>query len=137
MTARQRIAAYGIARRGDSILLVREPTTGAWWLPGGGVNFGEAPADALAREFEEEVGATIALGRFVGVLSDVAPLSTELVLLHSVRIIYEVGLAPTEQLRPEADGSTETPEWMPTADLDQLPMPPWLTGWLPGHLAQH
>lgn len=59
MTARQRIAAYGIARRGGSILLVREPTTGAWWLPGGGVNFGEAPADALAREFEEEVGATI------------------------------------------------------------------------------
>ncbi|MBA2531546.1 MAG: NUDIX domain-containing protein [Nocardioidaceae bacterium] len=29
---------------------------GRWWLPGGGIEFGEAPMRCLVREFMEETG---------------------------------------------------------------------------------
>jgi ADP-ribose pyrophosphatase YjhB (NUDIX family) len=53
-----RIGAYGIALKEDCILLVdkiKGPYTGLLDLPGGGIESGEHPEDALKREFLEEV----------------------------------------------------------------------------------
>jgi ADP-ribose pyrophosphatase YjhB (NUDIX family) len=47
-----------LARRGI------EPHKGMWDLPGGYLENGEAPADGLARELREELGADIAEPRF-------------------------------------------------------------------------
>jgi ADP-ribose pyrophosphatase YjhB (NUDIX family) len=129
LTERQRVAAYGVARRGDEVLLVRASSTtgvpGTWWLPGGGVQFGETPAECLAREFTEETGLAAQACDLIDVLSDVTVWEQESMRLHSVRLIYEVEVRPGP-VRPEADGSTDTVRWVRHDELAELPLIPWL-----------
>lgn len=42
---------------------LREPEAGAWGLPGGKIDFGEAAMDTARREISEELGITIELTR--------------------------------------------------------------------------
>lgn len=58
MQKRTRIGVYGIALKGSDILLVTKEEgcyKGKLDLPGGGIEFGESPEQALRREFLEEV----------------------------------------------------------------------------------
>lgn len=63
-----RVAA-GVVRRGDRFLLAKRPAgrhgAGLWEFPGGKLEPGETPADALAREFHEELGTGIRVGALV------------------------------------------------------------------------
>ena len=64
---RQRIAAYGVCRDAEGRLLLARASPaltlqGRWFLPGGGVDHGESPADSLRREIEEESGLTVSVG---------------------------------------------------------------------------
>jgi len=127
--ARQRVAAYGVARRDDEVLLVRASATsgvqGTWWLPGGGVRFGESPADCVVREFLEETGLRARVRRVRDVVSDVVLMGEEPVQLHSVRLIYEVEVDGGPH-RPEVDGSTDDVRWVHHCDLENLDLIPWL-----------
>lgn len=67
--------ALAVIRRGDALLVfearddVKDET---YYRPlGGGVEFGENSKDALAREFGEELGAEIEVGKRLGVLENV------------------------------------------------------------------
>lgn len=54
-----RIGVYGVTIEEDKILLIRQkfgPYAGMFDFPGGGIEFGESPEQALRREFIEEVG---------------------------------------------------------------------------------
>lgn len=53
-----RLSAYGIYIVGDTVLLVQDPRSLRWELPGGGVEKGEIPEQSLIREFIEETGVT-------------------------------------------------------------------------------
>ena len=56
------------------LLLARrahEPQAGAWDTPGGFVEEGEHPLEALVRELREETGLEVEPGRFVGIWIDV------------------------------------------------------------------
>jgi ADP-ribose pyrophosphatase YjhB (NUDIX family) len=69
---RQRVAAYAVVlREGDEVLLTQlsalTTAPGRWTLPGGGIDHGEHPADAVAREGLEETGLTIEVGQLLGV----------------------------------------------------------------------
>jgi ADP-ribose pyrophosphatase YjhB (NUDIX family) len=46
----------GAVFRDDAVLLVRERSDGRWTLPGGWVDVGESPSEAVAREVLEESG---------------------------------------------------------------------------------
>ena len=63
---RQRLAAYALVLRDDAVLLTRNsargPRPGTWTLPGGGVDHGEPPAVAVAREVREETGLVATVG---------------------------------------------------------------------------
>jgi ADP-ribose pyrophosphatase YjhB (NUDIX family) len=70
-----RIRAAGILVKDGRILLVRHEKSGKsyWLLPGGGVDFGETVEQALVREFKEEVGLDISVGKLALVQDSIPP----------------------------------------------------------------
>ena len=52
----QRVAAYGVVRQSNQILLCQLTRSRQWTLPGGGIDFGEHPKAAVKREVLEETG---------------------------------------------------------------------------------
>ena len=125
MPERQRIAAYGLCVDAQGNLLLARASSslsirGRWFLPGGGVDHGEHPADALRREIEEEAGLTVVLGPLLDVLSDVRILPDE-TNLHTVRIIYRVA-SWSGTLRAEQAGTTDAIGWFSKSELAELPL---------------
>ena len=60
MQKRTRVGAYAIITSGSSLLLTElgaGPSRGRWSLPGGGIEHGESPEEALAREVFAEMRA--------------------------------------------------------------------------------
>ncbi|MEO6957904.1 MAG: NUDIX domain-containing protein [Antricoccus sp.] len=123
--AHQRVGAYGVLLRGNRtrILMTRiaqkDYGAGLWTLPGGGLDHGEDPIDAVVREFREETSLRIIpgpirlinsahfLGRNrAGVLED----------FHGLSIIYDVHPQPGSDLDAltilEANSSTDHVEWL-------------------------
>ncbi|GAA4813774.1 NUDIX hydrolase [Nocardioides caeni] len=122
----QRLAAYAVIVRGDQILLSRlsERVTKRelWSLPGGGVDHGEDPIDAVIREIHEETGLSATVDDTAHVHSLHVADSWRRgrkVDAHSVRIVYE-GWVPADSPEPqvvEIDGSTAEAAWKPIAEV--------------------
>jgi 8-oxo-dGTP pyrophosphatase MutT (NUDIX family) len=53
-----RLSAYGVFIVDGAVLLIQDPRSQRWELPGGGVEKAETIRQGLAREFQEETGAT-------------------------------------------------------------------------------
>lgn len=132
---RQRVTAYGVIRRDGSttgeLLLTRVSAkgfhTGLWNLPGGGVDHGEPPADALVREVREECGVDCEVGELLAVHDDhfsgVAP-SGRFEDFHSVQLIFRASLtADAEPRLAEVDGTTDAVEWISVADIESGTVP--------------
>jgi ADP-ribose pyrophosphatase YjhB (NUDIX family) len=54
--ATPKLDVRGVVFRGDGVLLVHELADGLWTLPGGWVDVGETPSEAVTREVLEESG---------------------------------------------------------------------------------
>lgn len=124
----RRVGAYGVCRDGSGrVLLARNSRLstfpGLWTLPGGGVDQGEHPDDAVVREFDEETGLRVRIDELRTVTADVARLPDG-DLEHTDRIIYQV-TAVAGSLRDEADGTTDLVRWVPADELDDLPLMPF------------
>jgi 8-oxo-dGTP diphosphatase len=124
----RRVGAYGILRDDQGrVLLARNSDAsefpGLWTLPGGGVEQGEHPDDAVVREFEEETGLSIRLDGVRAVVSDVVRLPAG-DLEHTDRIVYDVS-RKGGKLRAETAGTTDLVAWAGPAELDSLPLLPF------------
>lgn len=118
----QRIGAYALVVVNSEVLLVRagarSATPGWWYLPGGGIEFGEDAKETVVRETLEETGLEIDVRELVAVLSDVMDNTRDGVQTHTVRLVYEA-IITGGHLRREIGGSSDLPEWH---RLDALPM---------------
>ncbi|MCI0347530.1 MAG: NUDIX domain-containing protein [Chloroflexi bacterium] len=117
-----RLAAYGVIERDGSLLLCHVSPgnlgAGLWTLPGGGLDFGEAPDAGAIREVEEETGLVAEIVGEPVIHSDVVTLHRRSgeVRLHHVRFVYPMSIVGGEE-RLEVDGSTDAFEWVPIADV--------------------
>ena len=124
----QRVAAYGAVQRGDRVLLVRltdvTPSPGSWSLPGGGIEHGEHPADAVVRELYEETGLRGRVVEILDVDSDVRESFIDQEILeryHALRILYRVEVERDGPLQVfDVDGSSDSPTWHAVDALNDL-----------------
>lgn len=125
----QRVAAYAVVERGGpgpgrALLLTRLSARaahpGRWTLPGGGVDHGERPAAALAREVEEECGLACEVGELVGVhdthFEGTAP-SGRIEDYHGIHLLFRARVAEGEPRVVEQDGTTDAVAWVDVADV--------------------
>lgn len=116
------VRAYGVLIDEGRVALVRSSNPQhqppLWWLPGGGIDFGESPEDTLIREFEEETGLIVDEPVLLEVSSDLRRRDNG-DKIHTVRIVYSVNLAGGE-MRHEVHGTTDHAGWFPTAGLDEM-----------------
>ncbi|MFH1916057.1 MAG: NUDIX hydrolase [Nanoarchaeota archaeon] len=117
----QKITVAGLLIHGGKVLVIRRSKheaylSGNYELPGGKVDFGEQPEDALKREFLEETGLTIDVKKPYRVFSYISHENKR----HIVEIVYTVDLKnqPDITLSEEHDDY----QWITPTDIDQLPM---------------
>ncbi len=110
----ERLLVVGAAVVRDGRLLAARRTTpaaaaGRWELPGGKVEVGESPGDALVREIREELGCGIAVHDW---LNGDQPIGTSRVLRVAVCRVVEGEPAP-------GDDHDEL-RWLPPDRLDEV-----------------
>ncbi len=127
----QRVAAYAVITRGESVLLTRLSQrahhAGQWTLPGGGLRHGESPEAALVREVAEECGVECTPGHVVTVhdtaFTGVAP-SGRTEEFHGLHLVFAATVPEGAEPRlAEEDGTTDRVAWCPIADVRRGAMP--------------
>lgn len=117
---RTRVAAYALLVERDRILLCRLSAQvprhqGKWTLPGGGIEFGERPEEAVVREVREETGLVVTVESLAAVDSTVV--ESDGVQSHNIRILYRADVVGGT-LCNELEGSTDLCQWW---DRNALP----------------
>lgn len=122
-----RLAAYAvIVNDADELLLTWYNGEGMlapkWTLPGGGVEFDEAIADAVVREVYEETGYHVELGAILAMPHfTVARPSERNRPFRGQRILYTATIVGGELGTTEVGGSTDLARWVPLAEVLALP----------------
>jgi 8-oxo-dGTP pyrophosphatase MutT (NUDIX family) len=126
----QRVAAYAVVRSTRGVLLTeysdRTNAPGRWGLPGGGLDPGELPEEALHRELAEETGQPVQGLAFLGCLDSRwvgrAP-NGRLEDYHAVRLLYAALCAdPSEPVVHDVGGTTESAMWVPVHRVLDAPL---------------
>ena len=118
-----RIRVAGILVKDGQVLLVRHEKQGRtyWLLPGGGVEFGETAGEALVREFQEEVGLYIEVGKLVFVQDSIPPDHHRQVL----NLYFLVSLKDKNQpIKVTKDSVLQDAAYYPLSDFPRMKINP-------------
>lgn len=119
-------AVFAVVRDAcGAVLLVRRVDSGHWEPPGGHIDPGESPSEAVAREALEEGGVTVRVTAVAGVYSD-----PELVMVYPDQgeacqqfAVYFHAAAGGGEPRPDGVESSAA-RWLSPASLPSLPIHP-------------
>jgi 8-oxo-dGTP pyrophosphatase MutT (NUDIX family) len=121
---RWRPSAYAIVIDGDKVLLTKQLKT--WHLPGGGVELGELPEEAVIRETKEETGYAVANPRLVDCITGFFTFwkSQKGAHAQTIKLFYRCDLvggeASVDGFQAEEREHGELPEWIPIGRLDDI-----------------
>ncbi|MCA0253464.1 MAG: NUDIX domain-containing protein [Actinobacteria bacterium] len=121
-----RLAAYAvIVNEADEILLTWYNGEGMlapkWTLPGGGVEFDEAVADAVVREVYEESGYHVEVGPLLAAPHFTLMNSDELARpFRSQRFLYAAAIVGGQLGTTEVGGTTDLARWVPLGAVRDL-----------------
>ena len=112
------LVAAAVIVRNDRVLLTQRPSgthlADSWEFPGGKVEDGESPPEALARELREELGVDSAIGDIVEVTFWRYPKRDVLLLFYRAEItrgeVRHLGVAAHA--------------WVSSDEITRYPMPP-------------
>ena len=123
--ARTRVGCYLISINDGRLLAAHiapgYPGAGSWTLPGGGIEWGEQPHEALEREVLEESGFRLASYTYVGADSRTYPERDGHAALHWIRLYFTADLEGHPEVT-EVDGSVDGAAWLPLDELPSLPV---------------
>jgi len=133
-----RVAAYAVVAIDGRVLLTQmsqnTPIPGQWALPGGGLDHGEAPIDAVVREVHEETGHVLRDVRLADVGSHRFTARSprgRLEDFQSIQVIYTADVEDVhEPVVLDVGGSTAAAAWVAIADLAQLDISEGTGRWL-------
>jgi len=108
---RTHLGVYGIVKQNNKILLIKKaigPYTNLFDLPGGGIEFGETPEQALIREMAEETGLHITNYKLDSCDSvcfwHSSTSDGSSAELHHIGIFYNITIESDAKIKTDADG---------------------------------
>lgn len=96
---------------------------GKWEFPGGGVEWGESPEEALQREMQEEIGCNVKIGSFIPAIASVVRPDDKGGEFHALITGYECTLPDGAHPAP-SDQEVGAIQWFSDEEikaLDHLP----------------
>ncbi|RJO60280.1 NUDIX hydrolase [candidate division WS5 bacterium] len=113
----QKTTVKGLFERDDKILLVKDQK-GFWELPGGRINHGEDPEEALQRELNEELGwSQVSIKDIIDSWSFTSTVGD----IHYQFIVLTYACITNEEKIKKNDEYTEY-RWVPVLEIDSLTM---------------
>lgn len=112
-----KVAVVALTVHGPTVLLVRravEPERGKWALPGGYMDAGEMPDEALRREVYEETGIWVEVGPLLGIFAMGGPGSSR----AGIVLAYRASPAGLEVPELLCQDDVDAADWFPP---DHLP----------------
>ncbi|MBZ0282195.1 MAG: NUDIX hydrolase [Anaerolineae bacterium] len=122
-----RIRASIAVVQGGKILLVphyfADGRPVEWFLPGGGVKYGEAVRSAAVREFQEETGLAVECGELLGISERIEPETPWHGLTIAFRGVVTGGELVAEMSKYSQYGD-KTPKWFTLDEINRLTCQP-------------
>jgi 8-oxo-dGTP pyrophosphatase MutT (NUDIX family) len=109
------LTVSAIIERDGRYLMVEEVASGAVVInqPGGHLESGESPEEAVIREVLEETGCNVACGELIGVYLWIHPQTRQ----QFLRIVFAATLLSEDDARPLDDGIIAK-RWLSSADIE-------------------